>query len=464
VFDIHTRETVYLHLPIALQNIACSFEGWRIQRARYSKAFSDLLQEAESRTFSSEEQIKAFRDERLCAFVKHCYDSVPFYRRQFNEIGLRPGDIRELNDLHKLPVLTKNDVQENGADLISETIPRAKQVSVHTSGTTGGGLRFVTTHRALQEQWATWWRYRRWHGLQLSTRCGYFGGRSVVPVDQHAPPFWRYNIPGKQILFSGYHMSPENLPYYLSELRRKQPPWLHGYPSLLALLAGHMLENRSDLGYRLQWVTTGAENLLPQQVDLISRAFGVKPRQHYGMAEAVANFSECEHGNLHVDEDFAAVEFLPNEDGGYKIIGTNLSNPATPLLRYDVQDNVSLQQGSCPCGRPGRIVHSIDGRAEDYVILKSGAKVGRMDHIFKDMINIHEAQIIQKHPGEIRIKIVRGREYSEGDKERLLSEVYKRVGRETTVSVEYVPALARSKTGKLRFVISELAKGKINQA
>ena len=93
------------------------------------------------------------------------------------------------------------------------------------------------------------------------------------------------------------------------------------------------------------------------------------PLQHYGMAEAVANISECEHDQLHVDEDCAAVEFIPNSDGpGYKIIGTNFTNLATPLLRYDVQDLVTLTNVTCSCGRPGRVVASVDGRAEDYII------------------------------------------------------------------------------------------------
>lgn len=335
----------------------------------------------------------------------------------------------------------------------------------HTSGTTGGGLRFATTLQAVQEQWAIWWRYRRWHGIEIDTWCGYFGGRSVVPLSQIRPPFWRYNHPGKQILFSAYHMSQTNLGAYVDELRRRRPPWLHGYPSLLALLAAYVLEKGTDLDYKVRWVTVGAENLLPQQADLIQRAFGVRPKQHYGMAEAVANISGCEYGMLHVDEDLAAVEFLPNPDGpGFKVIGTNFTNLATPLLRYDTEDIATLNDKTCPCGRPGRVVASIDGRHEDYVILKNGARLGRMDHIFKDMINIREAQIYQRQAGEITIRVVRGARYTNADEARLLGEARKRVGAGADISIEYVESIERSKTGKLRFVISEIPEGRLNGA
>lgn len=455
-------EALYSKLPISLQHFICSVEGWRIQRRRFGSSFKILLEEAESRMRWPPEKVIAYRDNRLRDFVRHSFSTVPFYRQRFKKWGVSPEDIRSLEDLKLLPILTKEEVKSNYPQFISETIPVRKHIMAHTSGTTGGGLRFATTLIAIQKQRAIWWRYRRWHGLDRGTWCGYFGGRSVVPIWQTSPPFWRYNFPGKQILFSGYHMSPNNLSAYVEELRLRRPPWLHGYPSLLALLASYILEKGVDLGYEIRWITIGAENLLPQQAELIERAFGVRPRQHYGMEEAVANFSECIYGALHVDEDFSAVEFVPNPEGeGYKVIGTNFSNPATPLIRYDVGDVVELGSGSCPCGLPGRIVKRVDGRQEDYVILKNGARLGRMDLFFKDMVAIREAQIYQNKPGLIIVRVVRSSSYNEDDEKRLLYEFYKRIGNQGEVKIEYVNRIERTKAGKLRFVISDLEEGRL---
>jgi phenylacetate-CoA ligase len=456
------REAFYLQLPWYAQHIAASLEGWRSQRDRYDAGFKSFLHDAQSRVFWTTEQMFAFRDERLRSFIRHCSTTVPYHRKIFFDLGISPEEINSIKDLQYLPVLTKKDVQDHYQQLVSDVVPQNERIIAHTSGTTGGGLRFAVTRSALQEQWAVWWRYRHWHGIQMGTWCGYFGGRSIVPISCAKPPFWRYNVPGKQILFSGYHMNQENMPNYVDCLRKWKPQWLHGYPSLLSLMAEYMMSSGCDLGYEIRWITTGAENLLPQQATLIEKVFGVTPRQHYGMAEAVANFSECDRGKLHVDEDFAAVEFLPNDDGlSYRVVGTNFTNPATALLRYDVEDNVTLDGENCSCGRPGRIVTRIDGRKEDYVILKNGTRIGRMDHIFKDMVNIREAQIYQKHPGEIILRIVRAGHYSNKDAESLLSETRKRVGENALIHLEYVDRLERSKTGKLRFVVSELDEGKI---
>ncbi len=453
-------ERVYHRLPIVLQNVACSVEGWRIQRTRYGSRFRERLREAEERMTWPEQRVLEYRDNRLQELVQHAATTVPYYREMFERESVDPKRIRTLDDLKQLPILTKDEVRRHSQEMLSETVPLKQRVMVHTSGTTGGGLRFATTQDAIQQQWAIWWRYRRWHGIEQGTWCGYFGGRSVVPLSQSSVPFWRYNQFGRQILFSGYHMSPRNLPAYVGELRRCQPPWLHGYPSLLALLASHLLDSGEDLGYQVQAITIGAENLLPQQAEIIEKAFGRRPRQHYGMAEAVANISECGDGALRVDEDFAAVEFVPSNDGKhYRVVGTNFTNLATPLIRYDVQDLVTLGPTNSMGDRPGRIVQEIDGRREDYVVLPGGAKIGRMDHVFKDLVSIREAQIHQTRVGEIAIRVVRNHEYGKDDERRLLAETRQRIGDGTEIHIEYVDKLERSKTGKLRFVISELSDG-----
>ena len=456
-------EAVYSRLPGFAQNLACTYEGFRIQQRRYNSEFRRLLSEAESRSAWTTDQVMDYRDRHLRAYVQHCASAVPYFREQFRKTGFAPESIQGIENLRMLPILSKSEVVANSSRLQSQTVDSRTCVVCHTSGTTGSGLRFSVTLEAFRAQWAVWWRYRRWHGIDLTTKCGFFGGRSVVPVTHKAAPFWRYDLARHQILFSGYHLSEATLPFYLEELRRQRPPWLCGYPSLLTLLASHVLESGRDLGYTPRWITAIAENLLPMQKSVIAKAFGITPVQHYGMAEGAANISECEMGRLHVDEDFSALEFMPDKDlDTYRVIGTAFANRATAFLRYEVGDRVRLStESSCPCGRPGRLVEAIDGRLEDYVIRHDGAMVGRMDHIFKDLVNIREAQIVQDAPGRIQIRVVRGASYGEDDEKRLHAESRKRLGAETEVKIEYWESLPRGSSGKLRFVISSLPGGRI---
>jgi phenylacetate-coenzyme A ligase PaaK-like adenylate-forming protein len=456
-------EAVYSRLPGFAQNLACTYEGFRIQKRRYNTEFRRLLSEAERRSAWTTDQVMDYRDQHLRAYVQDCAREIPYFREQFENTGIAPESIRSVEDLRALPILSKSEAVANSSRLQSRTVNQQDCIVCHTSGTTGSGLRFSVTLEAFRAQWAVWWRYRRWHGIDLATKCAYFGGRSVVPITQKEAPFWRYDLARHQILFSGYHISEATLPLYVEELRRQRPSWLCGYPSLLTLLASYVLERGDDLGYTPRWITALAENLLPLQKSVITKAFGVSPIEHYGMAEGAANISECEMGRLHVDEDFSAVEFVP-EDGidSCRIIGTAFVNRATAFLRYEVGDRVRVSlESSCPCGRPGRLVEAIDGRLEDYVIRRDGSKVGRMDHIFKDLVNIREAQIVQEAPGQIEIRIVRGALYAEDDEKRLRSEMWKRLGTETEIKIEYRESLPRGAGGKLRFVISSLHGGRI---
>ena len=457
-------EKIYLGLPTPAQNLVCSLKGWQVEHERYGPGFRAALQAAEQRTFWPAEKLKEFQNARLREIVAYAARHVPWYRRAFAEHRVPVAHVRSIDDLAEyLPVLTKEEIQAHTSDFFSDEIPPSRRVPMRTSGTTGGGLRFFGTSETSDETWACWWRYRRWHGIQLKTWCGLFGGRSIVPPAQTSPPFWRINYPARQVLFSAYHATAHNLDSYLLEIQRRRLPWLHGYPSQLALLAERALSSGIDLRAHLRWITIGAENLLTLQADLITHAFGVAPIQHYGQNEAVANISECPERRLHVDEDYSAVEMLAESPAGpFRVIGTALYNKATVMLRYDTQDLVAhLPNEECKCGRSGRVVAQIDGRREDYVVLANGARVGRMDHIFKDMVNIREAQIAQRRDGTLTFRVVRRSSYNDDDERRLLEEARRRLG-DTDIALEYVDALPRTATGKLRFVISEMEQGQLN--
>lgn len=440
---------VYNHLPVWGQNLACYVEGKRIVKTRYGKAFWKYLSEYEERNTWPYEKLCEFRDRRLSRMIKHCYATVPYYTKLFDEGGVSPERIKHLDDLKILPVLTKEIINKQPDRFLSTAYPMEHMIKQHTSGTTGAGLVFKTTQKAICEQWAVWWRYRKKLGIDYGTLCALFGGRSVVPVNRTTPPFYRINKPCEQVYFSAYHMNNNNMPHYIDALEKYKPIWIHGYPSSISFLAQYMIENDVKLSYDVQWITTGAENLHENQKNAIQKAFGIYPYQHYGMTEGVANISENIHHKYMIDEDYAAVEFLRNESiDTYRIVGTSLTNYAMPLLRYEVGDNAVLEVDD------SRSVLTIDGRKEDYLVLSNGVTIGRLDHIFKDMVNVKEAQIFQDIDGKITFYVVRGKNYKVEDENRLHKEIKERIGSEP-YQISYKDKIARTKSGKIRFVISE---------
>jgi len=451
----------YSFLPFPLQNLAISAYGGWVSRRRYGKGYKEILRAVLERQRWSQEQVRELQKRRLLELARHCYERVPYYRNVFRNRGLTPHDFRDPGDLQKLPILRKDDVRNSGSEFFSEDIRKRRHIHSHTSGTTGAGMQFAIDLVAHQEQWAVWWRYRMSHGINPGTWCAYFGGRTVVPVRQQRAPFWRINFPARQVLYSMYHISKETLSSYVTDLRRRNLPWIHGYPSTLALLARHALDAGVQLNFR--WATVGAETLFPWQKRLIEAAFRCRCYQHYGSAEAVANFSECRAGNLHADEDFCVVELHPTTTPGqFAIVGTCLANHVMPFLRYDTGDLCSGLVDECPCGRPGLVVSQIDGRAEDYILLGNGRILGRLDHIFKDAVNVREAQIFQAVPGKVTLRVVPTNAWTSRDAEDLLTEFKRRTGPYLDVDIERCVELERAASGKLRFVVSNCNGGKLD--
>jgi phenylacetate-CoA ligase len=441
---------------VTAQHAAVSAAGLSLRLRRYDRRFDETLRLARERESWSEERLLDFREERLREFLARSAAASPFYRELLEKSGLdlgADGLTRALTE--RFPLLEKETVRLRAGDVRSTAVGARRQVRQRTSGTTGQGLNLYTTRQALREQWAAWWRYLGWHGIDRDRWCGYFLEKSLVPRRQVDPPFWRRNAPGRQVMFSTQHMSEENLPAYVDEIRRSRLTWLHGYPSALAILAGHVLRAGGDLGHDVEHVTLASENVLAHQRDAIARAFGVEPRQHYAMTEAIANASECERGSLHVDEDFSFVELVEDPESGHRrVVGTNFTNYAFPLVRYATND-VAVPAGPCGCGRPGRVLR-IDGREEDYVVLADGTRMGRLDHVFKDALTVREAQIVQRDVGELTLRIVPTDRHGRAEEEAILADMRGRVGPDTRIDVEYRERLPRAPSGKLRLVVSDV--------
>jgi phenylacetate-CoA ligase len=439
----------YYILPVWLQNIVLTLFAIFNDHRRYGRLYSEIEKEIFERSFWSSEQLKNFQRQRLSQFMKNALNSI-YWKKCFKIYGV---DVNKdpCEEIKKLPILSKKQVKENLKDIVVD-LYQNDTISVHTSGTTGSGLIFCETRKSEAERWATWWRYRRQYGLNRKTWCGLLGGRAIISPNCQNPPYYRINYKSKQFLFSCYHLSSQTVRFYVSALEELKINWLHGYPSFISELASLALKEGLFLKNKPKLITIGAENITKNQSRIIFDFFGVYPVQHYGLSESTANFSQPKNKSyLEVDEDFSYVEFLGNGNEK-KIVGTNFTNPAFPLFRYDCGDLASeVDETIFP-----RRVGSVDGRSEDVVTTPGGQRVGRLDHIFKDAIYVDEAQIYQPSLKKIIIRIRKNRFWSVTSEEELVTAFRDRLGAEIQLHFEYVESIERTSTGKLRFVISEV--------
>ncbi len=359
-------------------------------------------------------------------------------------------------------ITTKDEVRARPRDFFAEPAGADdRTIMRHTSGTTGTPLEFPVTLDALRREYAFTWQHRSWHGCPRGIRTATIAGHPVIPTAQRRPPFWIRNHFEDQLLFSSYHMTPENLPHYARALERFAPQLIHGYPSSVALVAAAVIDTGCVV--RPRAVITASETLLPHQRSLIRDAFKSEPRIWYGNTELAGNIVECPEGRLHNREDHSYVEFLDAKGGPAppgvesRLVVTAFGNRAFALIRYDTEDLVILSsESTCPCGRGGRLIERIVGRVEDFIVDASGALLGRLDHLFKEAIGVKQAQLVQHVPGEVIVRIVPSAPPSMESEEPIRREATLRFAPGTRLTFEYVESLEKTASGKTKFVISHI--------
>jgi phenylacetate-CoA ligase len=444
-------QKVYDKSPVFVQNLMCSVQGWNICRRRYNKDFYAELNRYESGYYKqAQELVKMLDAAKDMKVYKPYLADVDWHM-----LKETPKEVYDV--IVRFPFIGKVQVKGNIEGFTNPGF-QGEKIIMQTSGTTGGGLIFPYSVEMENKQWAIWWRYRRALGITQETWCGWFGGKTIVPHSVKKAPYWRANKPGKQVMFSSYHLTQETVPLYYAEIKRCGLTWIHGYPSHVARMAAFVIDAGLEPLTDVKFVTTGAENVLGNQVAVMQKAFpNAIIRQHYGLNEGVANISQNKAGEWKVDDDFCYVEFVPvSEDNPTvcRIIGTGFSNLAFPLIRYDTGDLATVERDDQ--GRITKIV-SIDGRSSNALKQPSGHDIveASLSIVLHDFNNIVEAQFHQKNMTEIELWVVRGKDYNERDEAQLRAALDKTFEVGVDCSIKYVDQVERTKSGKLKIVVTE---------
>lgn len=460
---------LYYRLPLYFQNKLISLYGFYTKRQRHGIIFQEQLKKIYEREQWSLDRICLYQLKKTKEILNHAKAHVPFYRRCFREIGLDTEDIKSIEDLKILPVISKQMVRQNPKDFIDERLNIKRLIHAPTSGTTGTPLDIYWDTFTNQSVWAYMEaRVRNWAGVKMGDPHVLLTGRMIVPQDQCRPPFWRYNRPWKQLYMSSYHLSPNYLDSYLEAIEHFRPVYIQGYPSSIYAIASHTIRK----GYRqieVKAVLTSSETLFDHMRETIEKAFSTEVFDGYSGAEVIGMLSECEHHRLHISPDYGVIEFLdengkPQTSGKQgRLVCTGLLNKAMPFIRYETGDLASPSNGKCPCGRQFPVVEKIFGRDDDLIRTKDGKEIGRLDHVFKGVDRIIEAQIIQENFKKIRIKIIPANGYHEEQGQQIIKNIRERVG-DAQYIIEKVESIPRTKQGKLRAVISHLKQQPLKKA
>ncbi len=447
------KDDFYQRAPVWVQNILVSAYGYHLYRKRYGGMFNDILRLVKQSRSWSREQIEAWQAEQLHNIVRHCRKSVPFYQQLFAEYGLHENDITQPEDVAKLPILDKKTLRQFSSRFRSSTArPYMLQ---HTSGSTGSPLALDVDEHTYKLAMALLVDHEEARGVLFGTRRATFAGRMIQPARKLSPPFARFNRAENQMLFSSYHLNKETFPWYADRLRNFRPRELIGYPSAISDLASYYLASSTTPDFEPQAVVTNSETLLDWQRERIEIAFNCPVYDYYGTAEYVIFAGQERDKSYRLNPILGVTELLneqgePTREG--RLVATTLTNKAMPLLRYDIGDfavNASDETHS-------RVVYKlqrINGRVDDYVETPDGRRLGRLDHIFKGINGLVEAQIIQTSIEHCTIKAVFDTPHYTDQSKELIRNFHLRTASQIKVDIEIVDQIPRGANGKFRNII-----------
>lgn len=320
-------------------------------------------------------EMEAVQLRRLKDVVRNAYENVPFYRRRFDDIGLKPEHITALKDIEKIPFTTKDDLRDHYPYSLF-AVPMKKIVRIHASSGTTGKPIVVGYTRTDMENWSEC----------VSRLIVAAGGRE----DDIAQVVFGYGLfTGGFGLHYGLEKvgitvvpaSSGNSERQIMLLQDFGATILVGTPSYALYLSELAQEMGVGKGkHNLRLGLFGGEGHTPEMRAEIEKRWGILATENYGLSEIVGPgvsgecFCQC---GMHINEDHFFPEIIETETGktlGYgekgELILTTLTKEGIPMLRYRTKDITVLDPEPCKCGRSNVRMNKVLGRTDDMLIIR----------------------------------------------------------------------------------------------
>lgn len=417
-------------------------------------------------THWSRRQLSDYQNKQVREIVRYAYDHVPFYHKKLSRLELRPEDIRTVEDLNKLPIVERDELQKNSEELISDGFDANRLFVASTSGSTG---RPFFTYLSKKER-----EFRHAKLLRPHIVCGQKPWDKWVII---GPPHSNRKLAKLQKILGIY--APifvsvfEHASKQLSAIEQLKPKVLDGYSSSLFLLAREA-EKKGAINVRPSFLMGGGELIDDADRRFLENIFAAPYYDQYASEEFQMLAWQCPAKNeYHVDADSVILQFVDGDGSevasGEKgeIVCTSLFNYAMPIIRYAVGDvGVPSEEKECDCGITFPLMKLIEGRKESMVVLPDGRSlsplaIGDCMCAFRFFTYIYQYRFIQKGENVFEV-LIRKKDGAIDDyliAADLLKHIKETLGineSEVAVTVEVVDEIPPDKVGKIRKVISEL--------
>ncbi|AEG18616.1 phenylacetate--CoA ligase family protein [Methanobacterium paludis] len=356
----------------------------------------------------SEDNKKDLQLKRLQSIVKKAYENVPYYKKHFDDAGIKPEDIKNLKDIEKVPYTTKNDLRE-AYPFGMFAVPRKEIIEVHTSSGTTGKPTVSGYTRGDLEIWS-----------ECMARGLTMVGVTDDDIIQNTHGYGLFTG-GFGVHYGAQKIGATVIPISTGQSKR-QMEIMHDFGTTVLIVTPsyglYLAEEFADDGINMEELNLkaigfGAEGWTQEMREKIEEKFKAPAYNIYGLTEIMGPGIglECQEQNgLHIFEDHfypeiidpQTLQTLPDGEKG-ELVLTTLTREGMPLIRFRTKDITTLRRGTCKCGRTLVKMDRITGRSDDMLKIR-GVSIFP-SQIEKALLKIDglepHYQIIVTRPGQL---------------------------------------------------------------
>ncbi len=425
------------------------------------------LKEIKRYEYASNQELRALTEEKLTKLLIHAYENVPYYHRILEQVGVVVEGTVRLENFGCVPLLTKEIIRKEGANLYAKDYKTRKPYHNTSGGSTGEPIDFVQDKE--YDQWNT--ANKLYFNSVLGKEPGWreiklWGSDRDIIKGTLGPKDRIINYLYNRRFFNAYRLNDRTLSELVRLNNSFRPRAYWSYMESALELADFLSRNEIDF-HPPDIVISTIAPLTERVRSKIESAMKCKVYDQYGSREVGALACECRRQNgLHCFDWSHYTEVLdennkPVTAEAGKIIVTTLCNYSMPLIRYDIGDVAEADSSECPCGRNTFRLKKILGRTLGYFKKSDGSLVHShfivQSLFFKDWIK--KFQIIQTQYDRVLIKLEkkdRSTPPPPDDLEDITEKTRILMGRACVVDFEFVEEITKTQSGKLLYTICQV--------
>jgi phenylacetate-CoA ligase len=409
----------------------------------------------------SPEEIKRWQTEGMQNLVRNAYEHSKYYRELFDFLHIKPMDFLSIEDLERIPPLTKDIIRERYDDILLDNRSQFYWKTTSTGGSTGNPTKYVKDNNS--------WGFDNAYNLLMWQRTGYhygdkflaLGSASIFPTNKNSKSHDLYYILKRKMPFNAMNLSSERLAECAKYVIDNNIHYIYGYASSIFLFAKYIIENSLQDKLSIRACFPTSEILTDVYRETIYNAFKCPIDDSYGANDGgiVAHKLDDEKGyKVGYNCIVQIKEPLNGKENYGTALMTDVTNTVFPFIRYELGDILELGDGYNEFHN-GQVLNKVVGRTSDIISLENGRNLTGPGFtiLFKDL-NVKGYRIFKSNPMEITIELVKLPEYTDTEERLIIDTLHKHAGSDVKVLINYKSEIVTRKNGKNLFFLNEQLK------